>query len=200
VGKFVVMYSGSFGAVHDIESFIAAAELLRDEPRLRFILGGGGTRTAEVVQQVEQKALPNLTLLPFQDPEAYRQVLAASDMAIVTLDEGYEAVSLPSKTYYCLAAGLAIVAICGETADLADLVRKHGCGVHVLPHQPGALAEVLRGLCDDSAGRQRARQSARRLAEDRFSRRQQTQRYLTYLSRCFGWDTPRESLKGTEGA
>ncbi|OPX22707.1 MAG: hypothetical protein B1H04_04640, partial [Planctomycetales bacterium 4484_123] len=52
VDKFVVSYSGAFGATHDMESIVAAAEALLDLPDVHFLLIGGGTRQREVSEVV----------------------------------------------------------------------------------------------------------------------------------------------------
>jgi glycosyltransferase involved in cell wall biosynthesis len=47
-GRFVVMYSGNAGLVHDFGDILAAMRLLRDEPRIYFLFAGGGPRRSEI--------------------------------------------------------------------------------------------------------------------------------------------------------
>jgi len=185
-GKFVVMYSGNFGATHDTESIVAAAERLRDLPDVHFMLIGGGTRQREVADLVAAKALPNLTLLPFQPLSALPQSLAAADAAIVCLDEGYEGIAVPSKTYHALAVGAALLAISSPGTELTDLVSEHACGIPVPPRSPDRLAEAIRRLHDDRALLGRYQAAARRAAEEHFSRAKVTRRYREYLGQRLG--------------
>ncbi|MFP4107179.1 MAG: glycosyltransferase family 4 protein, partial [Phycisphaerae bacterium] len=103
--KFVVMYSGAFGATHNIESIVQAARRLADDKTVHVVLIGGGTRQAEVEELVRKHPTDNLALLPFQPFEELKHTFPTADCAIVCLDEGYAGLSVPSKTYYALAAG-----------------------------------------------------------------------------------------------
>ncbi len=182
-GKFVVTYSGAFGATHDTESIVAAAEDLVDLPDVHFLLIGGGTRIAEVRRLVQDKELANLTLLDFQPPERFAQALAASDCAIVCLDTPYEGLSVPSKTYSALAAGCAILAVTAEGTELADTVGEQDCGVVVPPKSPDRLAERIREFFTNRARLAEIQEAARRAAETAYARDQAVERYRSLLTR-----------------
>jgi glycosyltransferase involved in cell wall biosynthesis len=182
-GKLVVMYSGAFGATHDVESIVAAAEMVGDLGDVHFMLVGGGTREKEVARLVERKALANLTLLPLQPAEVFPQSIASADCAIVCLDEGYEGVSVPSKTYSAMAAGTALLAVSGPDTELTDVIESHGCGVHIPPRRPDLLAGAVRRFHRDRAFLQQCKRAARAAAEAGFSRRRATEHYRRYLSR-----------------
>jgi glycosyltransferase involved in cell wall biosynthesis len=185
VDKMVVTYSGAFGKTHDTESIILAAELLQDISDIHFMLIGRGTREQEVRKMVAEKNLPNLTLLGLQPWEMLPYSLAASDCCIVCLDEGYEGVSVPSKTYYALAAGAAILAVSAKDTELADMVAKYPCGKHIPPRNPQALADAVRQYHDNPQRGAAHRHEARRLAENRFSRVVATKQYAEYLNKWF---------------
>ncbi|MDY7011246.1 MAG: glycosyltransferase family 4 protein [Planctomycetota bacterium] len=179
--RFVVTYSGAFGATHDVESIVKAAEMLTDLSEVHFLLIGGGTRRKEVRRLVEQKNLPNLTLLPFQPFDMLPYSLPAADCSIVCLDEGYEGLSVPSKTYYAMAAGSALLAISRDNTELTDIVKQYQCGFHILPHRPEDLAEAVRRLCGDRELLEKCKTASRRAAEENFARNISTRRYLEYL-------------------
>lgn len=179
--KFVVTYSGAFGATHDIESIIAAAEALAGTPEIHFMLIGGGTRQAEIAALVRDKALPNLTLLPFQPSAVFPLAMAASDAAIVCLDTPFEGLSVPSKTYSALAAGCAVLAVTAPETELALTVAENACGVTVPPQDPTALAEAIRRLYADSFRLAELAQAARSVARSEFSRQLTCQRWAMLL-------------------
>ena len=66
--------------------------------------------------------------------------LASADCAIVRLDEGYEGVSVPSKTYQMMAAGAAILAV--EPAP--DGAHRPRAGVLVRRADPAAKSNRTR--------------------------------------------------------
>ncbi len=185
VDKFVVAYSGALGATHDTNSIIHAAEQLRDLADVHFLIIGGGTRWREMNDMVAERGLENLTLLPLQPFSALPHTLTVADAAIVCLDEGYEGVSVPSKTYYCLAAGAAILAVSPAGTELTDLVAEHRCGLHIPPRSGEKLAEAVRKLHDDPGLLESFKAAAVAAAREHFDRRPATTRYLRYLARAF---------------
>ncbi|MCY2927676.1 MAG: glycosyltransferase family 4 protein [Planctomycetota bacterium] len=180
-GKFVVIYSGAFGATHDVDSIVEAAAALSDLSDVHFLLIGGGTRQKEVSDLVARRALANLTLLPLQPLAVLPYSLASADCAIVCLDQGYEGISVPSKTYYALAAGLAILAVSPEGTELTDLIEAEGCGVAIPPHRPDLLGAAVRRLHADRSQLARFQQASRAAAVSRYSRSILTGEYLTCL-------------------
>jgi len=185
--KLVVTYSGAFGATHDTESIIAAAEMLQDRPEVHFMLIGGGTRREEVERMVAEKNLPNLTLLPLQPLEKLPLLLAAADCAIVCLDKGYEGVSVPSKTYPALAAGAALLAVSSKGTELDALIDRHECGFHILPGRPDLLAGAVRRYLADPELLASHRAAARAATEAEFSLVRATSRYYELLEARLGW-------------
>jgi len=181
VEKFAVIYSGAFGATHDVETIVQAADLCRDLPEVRFILIGSGTRQEQVEDLASRKALSNLELLPFQPLEQIRYTLTAADCLVVTLGALYEGVSVPSKTYYALAAGTAIIGVCGPETELAEIISRHECGLVCPPGDPAALAKAVRRLHGDPMLCQSMGRNARHAAETDFNRQRQTGRYCQLL-------------------
>ena len=109
-------------------------------------------------------------------------MLAAGDCSIVCLDEGYEGVSVPSKAYYALAAGAAMLAVTAEKTELADIVGEHPCGEHIPPGRPDLLAEVIRRYHDEPERLTEHQAESRRLAEVYYSRVPATRRYSELLT------------------
>ena len=179
--KMVVMYSGAFGATHDIDTIVLAAERLADLPDLRIVLIGGGTREAEVRRLVEEKHLPNLLLLPWQPVERVRYSLTSADCHIVCLDEGYEGVSVPSKTYTSLAAGAALLAVSPADTELANIVSRHDCGIWIRPRDIDGLTGAIRRLHQDRALLARMKANARQAAVEHYSTRHCVEQYVRLL-------------------
>ena len=74
-GKFVFGYSGNLGRAHEFDTVLAAAERLRDDPRIVFLMIGGGKRFDELARAVKQRALAGFfRFMPYQE----RKMLAYS--------------------------------------------------------------------------------------------------------------------------
>lgn len=128
--KLTVMYSGNMGQTHRIEVLIHAAGALSEYSDINFILAGEGVKKKQLEQMVSAMNLTNVKILPFQDPEVFPYAIAAADISVVTLDQGLDQVSVPSKTYSALAAGCAILAIGGRNSELRSIVEQFRCGCH----------------------------------------------------------------------
>jgi glycosyltransferase involved in cell wall biosynthesis len=126
--KFIVMYSGNLGMTHDIESIVNTAEALKNNTHIHFVIIGDGVKKSKITQLVKEKSLKNVLLLLYQDKAILPYSLGCADIGIVTLSQGAENISVPSKTYYTLAAGSAIVALASTDSELGVLIEKYKCG------------------------------------------------------------------------
>ncbi|MCL2700453.1 MAG: glycosyltransferase family 4 protein [Phycisphaerae bacterium] len=185
--KFVVMYSGSFGATHDIASLVETAGLMAEESDVHFMLIGGGTRQVELSKLVASRGLKNLTLLPHQPRDVFPYSLASADCQVVSLDEAYAGLSIPSKTYCAMAAGCAVIAVSPPESDLTTIITEGQCGLHVPPRNPEALVTAIRRLRDDAALLNQCKQRGRHLAEERFSREPNLEKFFAVLKTSFDW-------------
>ena len=169
-GALVVLYSGNFGASHDIDGILEAAHQLQEEPDIFFLLIGGGEKYPEAASYAERHGLTNLRVLPWQPEERVPFTLPLGDIALVALDEGMEDYMVPSKTFSYLAAGSAIVAITNEPSELTEILDQAPVGLRVPPRQPDTLASAIRTLAADKPRLAAMRAEARQLAEERYSR------------------------------
>jgi glycosyltransferase involved in cell wall biosynthesis len=109
-GRFVVMYSGNFGYVWDLEAALDVAARLRDDPRITFVLIGGGSTRKRIEERVRAEGLRNVLLLPFQPKEELAQSLSAADLHVVPMQPGVFGTVVPSKIYGILASGTPMAA------------------------------------------------------------------------------------------
>lgn len=149
--KFVVLYAGNMGLTHDLESLIEAAALLQEEPDLIFILIGDGGKRKSLENIAKAKSLQNVLFLPYQDEKYFPLAMASADIGVVTLGSGAEGISVPSKTYINLAAGLCLLAIAPESSELSRLITEHHAGLICEPGDAEKVASALRILLSDES-------------------------------------------------
>lgn len=181
VEKLTVMYSGNLGASHGVEVLADLAAALRDEPRVHLLVVGSGLGRAAIEARAKALGLDNLTLLDFQPEEVFPLSQAAADVALVLQAPGTEHLSVPSKTYSCLAAGSALLALTSPGSDLARLVEESGAGAVVPVTEPARAAEVIRGWLASPGRLAAAREAARRVAVERFSAEAARARFAAVL-------------------
>jgi colanic acid biosynthesis glycosyl transferase WcaI len=170
VGKLTVMYSGNMGLGHDIETMLAAAARLRDEPDIHFLFIGAGLKWELVETTVREQQLDNVTLLGWQDEPTLPYSLATADMAMVSLDEGGEGISFPSKAITAMAAGSALLGLSRHPSDLSLLIERYQCGLNLEPGDVDGFTAAVQRCRDDAAWLQGCREAARQAAERDLSR------------------------------
>ncbi len=180
--EFIVLYSGNMGSSHDIDSMLSAAKHLNKNRKIRFLFIGEGEKYKDVEVCIQKERLANVSLFPFQPEALIKYTLPLADVALVSLDQGMEDLMIPSKSFYYLAAGSAIVAIANENSELSDLLGQRACGVLVPPGDPNALAAALKNLQENPKKLAMMKKNARQLAEEKFSRQACTTEFARVLT------------------
>lgn len=181
VEKLTVMYSGNLGNTHDIETILAAAKKLRKEGSIHFMIIGEGAKSNIVGQAKLEDNLENLTILPFQPESLLPLSLPTADISVITLAKGSEGLSVPSKTHYYMAAGSALLGICDQSSEIAQMINKYDCGFSVRPGDVDSVVSNMLGLLNDKAKLQYYKANSRRVAEQYHSRKN-THYYIDALA------------------
>lgn len=181
VGKLTVMYSGNLGQTHDIETIVDTAKELKENDSIRFMIIGEGAKKGLVEQAESKEDLHNMTVLGFQPEEFLPYSLATADIAVITLDNGSEGLSVPSKTYYSMASGAALIALCDENSEVARTIKKHDCGFIINPGNTDAMVKAILELLDDEEKLKHYKTNSRNAAENFYSRNN-TKQYIDTLS------------------
>lgn len=165
-----VLYSGNMGISHDIDSMLKAAKLLKDRVDIRFLFFGEGEKWQPAYDFVEAEGLTNVQVLPFQSEARLPYTMSLGDISLVALDKGAEGLMVPSKMYYYMAAGSAVIGICQGRNDLAESLSKGDSGLTVLPGEYKKLAESILYLADNPKKLQNFKDNARASSIAHFSR------------------------------
>ena len=180
--KFVFCYSGNLGRVHEFETVLAAAELLRDDPRFVFLMIGGGNQFDELQSAAKARALAgSFRFMPYQERKSLAHSLGVCDAHWLSLKPILEGLIVPSKFYGIAAAGKPIVVIGAKDGELARLVREHCCGLVIEPADAHALVGALLRLASDPSAVAEIGMRARKMLDARFSRQQALARWCGLL-------------------
>lgn len=142
---FNVVFAGNLGTVQALGTVLAAAELLRELPNVRFVLIGSGSRGEWLQQEVRRLGLANVQMPGRFGPEQMPAILRQASALLVTLArDPILAQTVPSKIQAYLAAGRPIIAaLDGEGAWVVDQAR---AGIACPAEDAAALAEAVRKL------------------------------------------------------
>jgi glycosyltransferase involved in cell wall biosynthesis len=146
-GKFVAAYFGTHGIAHALDSALRAAELLRDDPRIVFLLVGDGADRRRLQAMRAELRLTNVVMLEQQPKERMPALWGVTDAALVLLRNlhTFKGV-IPSKIFEAMGAGRPIVL--GVEGEARAIVEGAGCGIAIEPESPEQLAAAVRHLAE----------------------------------------------------
>lgn len=127
-GQFVVSYFGNMGTCQDVETMMEAAELLKDDDRVRFLIVGHGNKKDAVEARIRERDLKNVQLLDFLTGKDFQQAVAISSCCIVSLERGLKGTCAPSKFYSYLQGGQPVLAVVEKDSYLAAEVEDERIG------------------------------------------------------------------------
>ena len=144
----------------------------------------------------EERGLDALfRFLPYQDRLTLKYLLGAADVHLVSLKPELEGLMVPSKFYGIAAAGRPVIAVTAPDGEVADLVRRYGCGIVIEPGQGDVLAEHLLRLINSAPSLADMGSRARAMLDAHFTRRQAFARWTSLLESIGHWpsDLPLQS-------
>lgn len=142
-GKFVVGYFGNMGRFHDMETIIRTAELLKDKEDICFLFVGEGHKKQAIMEYATKHNLQNCQFYTYVDRQDLGYLMHLADIGVVSLLEGQEGLSVPSKTLGLMAAGTPIIAVMAASSEIARIVEEENCGIVVKPGEEKKLADTI---------------------------------------------------------
>lgn len=164
--KFVILYSGNLGHVHDLMPVLDIAENLRNEPDIAFVFVGSGAQQNALRESAQNRRLHNIVFQPHQPRSRLGAALSAGDLHCVTLKEGCERCVLPSKLHGIIAVARPILFIGPKTSELFSMITEQKLGVSFTRNQAAVAAAEIRALKSDSQRRIAMSAAARQLHQE----------------------------------
>ncbi len=159
-GKFVVMYSGNHSLVHPLDTLLAAARRLKDDPRFVFALVGGGVAKAPFEAALRSGELGNLRLLPYQPIADLPDSLSAADVHVVSMGDAMVGCVHPCKFYGALAVSRPVLLIGPAQCHVTDVFARADCGWRIAHGDVDGLVGLLLRLALPEAAAELRRKAA----------------------------------------
>ena len=171
-GSALVTYGGTLGIVNGVEYLVeTAAEMLKLDPGVRFLLVGDGNRKEFALERARALGVleKNLWMMPPIEKKAMPKVLSASTVTVSTVIDVPELRHNSANKFFDSLAAERPMMINHE-GWLADLIRDSGAGLVTPPGDPKAAARQLQAFLSDKEGLRRSREAAKRLADEEYGR------------------------------
>lgn len=179
----VVGYSGNMGRVHDMQTLLAAAAILKDVRDIRFLFIGAGSQLEDMQATVRDAGLTNVMFQPAQPRSQLGESLSVPDIHFVTLMPALEGLVVPSKFYGVLAAGRPTIFVGDTQGELARVIDQTDCGKSFPTGDASGIAHQLKQWARDPDQVVTMGARARQLFEQRYERQILVDRWSTLLAK-----------------
>ncbi|MCC6414946.1 MAG: glycosyltransferase family 4 protein [Opitutaceae bacterium] len=152
-GKFIVLYSGNLGLVHDLMPVLRVAEALKDNPAIALVFVGHGGQHDALRRAAHERGLSNITFQPPQPRTRLGAALSAGDLHWVTLKPGCESCVMPSKLHGILAVARPVLFIGPKSSALFRQIEAENLGLSFTRDQTTEAAAAILALKNDPARR-----------------------------------------------
>lgn len=163
----IFLYAGLLGYAQGLDQILDVASRLPADVPVRFVLVGDGPRRRELEDRVAAEGLWRVRILPPVARDRVPALLAASDVAVVSLGPEI-ANAVPSKLYEGMAAGLPLLLI--AEGEAVRRVEEAEAGLAARPGDLEAIRAHVEALARDESLRRRLGAAGRRAAEGVYDR------------------------------
>jgi colanic acid biosynthesis glycosyl transferase WcaI len=170
-GKFDVMFAGNIGESQDFGSILSAAEHLRDEPGIRWLIVGDGRAAPWVREEIVRRGLQSSFIMlgrhaPDRMPQFYKQ---ADAMLLALRDEPVFALTVPGKLQSYMYAGLPVLGMLN--GEGGRIIEQSGAGFACGASDAATLANLVRRMASlDAAAREEMGNRGREYALREYNR------------------------------
>lgn len=176
-----VLYSGTHGLVHGMEVILEAADILRDDERVRFLMVGDGVAKDGLVSEARRRSLGNIEFAPSVQPLDLVDTIRGADICVATTTGGeFSSSTIPVKIFDYMACAKPVVA--AVSGDAREVLEASGGGVVIEPGDGAGLAEAIRRLLGDQAERDAMGASGLEFVSREYSRGRLAERMCDVLS------------------
>ena len=140
---FNIMFTGNIGEAQDFESIIDAAEILRKERKIRWLIVGDGRFANSVKKEIKKRNLENIIIMFGQYPlEDMSNFIKKADVLLVSLKKSpIFSLTIPGKIQTYLAAGKPIIGMLN--GEGARVIRESGAGFVCKAGDSHELAKII---------------------------------------------------------
>lgn len=142
---FIIVYGGILGFAQNLEVILNAANILKGEPNLKFVIVGDGPEKNKLLEIKERLALDSVSFLPNQPSVEMPNIISACNATVVPLRniELFKG-AIPSKIFeYLIFRKPLLLGVDGEAKSL--FIDEGKCGLFFTPENEQELAaNILR--------------------------------------------------------
>jgi glycosyltransferase involved in cell wall biosynthesis len=163
----IFIFAGLLGLAQGLDQILDLAAALPPGLPGRFLLVGEGPERERLALRIESERIRRVRLVPAQKRERIPALLAAADVAIITLGMSIPG-AVPSKIYEAMASSLPILLV--ANGEPARRVEEAGCGLAVEAGDTAGLRRAFLELAGNPGLRAQLGSAGRMAAETTYNR------------------------------
>jgi len=177
IDKLTVMYSGNFGNSHSFKMILDTAEKLKNDNFINFFLIGEGAQKSNINAKIITEDLSNVVSLPWQKESIFVESIASSDISLITMAIGSENLMIPSKIYYSMAVGSALIGIAKKESELANIINDYDCGIIIDPDNLNDLERAILKFKNDASFLKKCQNNSYNAFKNNYTRLHMSKKY-----------------------
>lgn len=144
VPKFRVLYIGTVGYAHPVDTILDAATILESlHPEIEFIFIGDVRAQAQINLEKARRSLGNVRVLPFQPQSRLRDIMESGDIHLVSMKQDAAGLMVPAKFYAALSAARPCILVGPEACEIARVINDYKVGAVVPQKAAQMLAQTI---------------------------------------------------------
>jgi colanic acid biosynthesis glycosyl transferase WcaI len=166
--KFIVTYAGIISWFQDLETLIDAANILKSNTDIGFLIVGDGTNKRNLEKKCASLKLSNVTFMPLQQRDEYLRILQNSNVCIVAIKKELTTTTIPSKIFDIMTCERPLLAIVPK-GEVTELISQSNCGYWIKPEDSQMVADKILMLYKNPNLTKTLGQNGRRFLESHFT-------------------------------
>lgn len=143
--RFRILYAGSIGLAHPIQTILEAAEILnQSNPEIEFVFVGDGPAFKHLAEERARRNIQNIRLVPFQPAHNLRELMESGDVHLISMTDKSQGLLVPSKLYSALAVARPTIFLGPEQSEVAKVIRDFKAGIVLPQGDPQKLADLIK--------------------------------------------------------
>ena len=182
-GRFSVGYLGTLGLAHGLRTLLEAAEVLRSQPEIVFLLIGDGAEKKKLESIVRERKLKNVRLIGLQPREMMPAWIATTDILLVSLRDlpVFETV-IPSKIFEFLAQERPVIV--AARGEIRSMTEASNVALTINPEDPGALVDAIQEIRNEPEVAEARAKAGRSWVEENFVRTELAKKMMDFIEEC----------------
>jgi len=141
--ELLLIYGGNLGVSQGLLFLSEILKHYQNNTNIKFLIVGEGTWFNRISASINKGVYKNVILRRRVSPEAFKEMLIASDIGLIFLNPKFTIPNFPSRLTSYLEVGLPVIACTDNVSDIGDVVEVANCGFKILSGDLSAFSKII---------------------------------------------------------